>query len=99
MNLSSTKLTVILLASVALSIALGVIIGHFSMSKTTLTDTQKLQLDYYARLIRDDSGVEFLNEILAEANAEIIKKNLELSEIEFLIHTLTSKQFWVCVWV
>ena len=74
MLLTPTKLTIIILSSVVLSIALGVIIGYFSASRKTKSDVENL--DYYKSLIKDDD-MSYLQEIIKETNADSISRYLE----------------------
>ena len=77
MYLTSTKLGLILGGSILLSIGLGVIIGYFSISKTSIDENDAKKLDYYESLLKDDD-VSFLQEIVKETNGASISKYLEL---------------------
>ena len=84
MNLTTTKLVLILGASVLFSIGLGVIIGYFSAPKSSISKSDANTLDYYESLLRGDD-LTFLQEIVKETTSQSISKYLELSSVFFVL--------------
>lgn len=78
MNLTFTRLILISIGCVSISIGLGVIIGYFSAkSEYSISEEDSEKLEYFKSLIKEED-VSFLDEIVKDVNAENIKNHLKL---------------------
>lgn len=78
MALTLTRVILISIGCVSISIGLGVIIGYFSAkSEYSITDEDSEKLEYFKSLIKEDDA-SFRDEIVKDMNAEKIRDHLKL---------------------
>jgi hypothetical protein len=74
--MNRTKLIISIILVTCCSFALGLIIGHFAISKLSSDDSAKLT--YYKELIQDDENASILDKIIQLVSIDNLKMHLKL---------------------
>ena len=74
--MNRTKLIISIILVTCCSFALGLIIGHFAISKLSSNDSAILS--YYKELIQDDENASILDKIIQLVSIDNLKMHLKL---------------------
>jgi hypothetical protein len=74
--MNRTKLIISIILVTCCSFALGLIIGHFAISKLSSDDSAKLK--YYKELIQDNENASILDKIIQLVSIDNLKMHLKL---------------------
>jgi uncharacterized membrane protein SpoIIM required for sporulation len=80
--MNRTKLIISIILVTCCSFALGLIIGHFAISKLSSNDSAILS--YYKELIQDDENASILDKIIQLVSIDNLKMHLKLIILSIL---------------